>query len=926
MLFTLLRGPAAYAQFEEQPDFEKQRAQEEGEEPPPREVRAPVILRKADPVYPPQALREGRRGTVVLRIAVDVDGAVRRVEVVESAGADLDYAAMGAAAAFGFQPGTADGVPVSAAVLFRQRFDFTESQREAAARAAGPPPLNFLGQVREAGTKEVLPEAEVTVHLDDGTILAVTADDGGRFELRGVPAGRWMVHIAHPEHELMTTVEEFSAREAVEARYFLPRRSYNRFETVIRDRRPSKEVTRISLSRDEVNRVPGTFGDPIRAIEALPSMGQGTLFGGALLVRGTPPRSTAVYYDGVQIPQLYHFGMLRSVIHPELLENIEVYPGGFGPQYGRATAGVVDVRSRKLSLRGCRGVADISFLESGFFFGCGLTWGKARNPDAPDPRRITFAFAGRRSYFDAFVPLALEVVNPGQRGSIGFAPVYSDYQAKLEYRPVAAHHFSLLAFGSDDFVKFFITLPQDAGGGQGTFRFELQFHRLLGRWRWNIHPRMRNDFQVYTGLDSAFLGVHFTDGRPPPHRQLSAAGINNTGPVFGIREELRWDHAEWLSLLMGFEYAVNAPRLLVSTHEIGPLEQGREGTVDASTPLRHTRNVLREDRRALNLAPYLQVLIQPLPGLLLIPGFRWDYFLYSRDTRMAAPTPRFTGRWEPFDGTILKATSGVYYQAPRAYETSFYVGNPALLPERSFQNTVGFEQRLTPWMTVAINGFLNFRDDLVQLHALPINVDVDVGLPLFQTIFDNASIGRVYGVDFLLRHEITKHFYAWIAYTLSKSEVNRPPDDVWRMFNFDQTHILTFVGQYRIPWHFPFREWSRSGRLPRNWLANMGWAILAGDVSVGWRFRYVTGNPENYFQIAQPVAPEEEGQRPPEPLFVRRFSTWHQLDVRVDYKMTFDLWLMGISLDVLNVYNSKADDGDIPRIPLLPVLGINVEI
>lgn len=946
----LLRAGPVLAQLEAQPDFERKR-QEGLEQPAPPQVQSPVLLQRVDPIFPPEALRLQHGGVVLLRITVAEGGWVQRVEVEQSAGADLDWAAMGAASGFVFQPASVDGQAVPAVLLFKQSFTWTapapapvvEPEPEGSTPDPEPPPVRFRGVVREAGSKRALPEAEVSVRAGDGEPVVVTADGSGRFEVRGLPTGEALVKVAHPEHETFTTVEEFAHDDVVEAAYYLPRRSYNRFETVVRDRAFQREVTRVAVRREEVNRVPGTMGDPLRAIELLPSMAQTPLLGGQLLVRGTPPRSTAVYLDGVQIPQLYHFGMLRSVIHPEFLESIDVYPGGFGPQYSRATAGVVDVRSRNLTMDHYRGQADMSFLESGFFFGGPVRFPGARDTDGPDPRRLSFAFAARRSWLDAFIPLALEFINPGQAGSATFAPVYADYQAKLEYRPSAAHTFQAMAFGSDDQITFRFALPEERLDAR--MRFQLTFHRLVGRWRWNLHPRMINEAVVHVGVDAALIrlttglgleGLKDTDN-------TFDMQMTNRAPVLGVRNSLRYDVDRWLSFTLGVDSSLAFPRLALfilsrsSTLEPAPptpAEAAPESDADphevrSTLPVRSTMSAAQEQRYNVNLGSYLQAVVEPIPGLKLLPGFRLDYMVYGSESRAVAPMPRFTARWEPVRHTVLKATTGLYLQAPRAYESSNLTGNPSLQPEQSWQTTVGLEQRITPFMTVGINAFVNLRQDLIQTMAMPINVDVDLGLSMFADHFDNQSVGRVYGMDLLWRHEVTKHLYGWVAYTLSRSEVMHPPDRWWRPFNFDQTHILSVVGQYRVPWHLPFREWARSGRLPRGPLWNTGWSILCGDLSLGARFRYVTGNPQHYLEDAlvssTQVQDDAETPRVQPPPDGKRHKPFHQLDLRVDYKMSFNLWLATLSLDILNVYNAKADQDDIPRIPFLPVASFSAE-
>ena len=73
-----------------------------------------------------------------------------------------------------------------------------------------------------------------------------------------------------------------------------------------------------------------------------------------------------------------------------------------------------------------------------------------------------------------------------------------------------------------------------------------------------------------------------------------------------------------------------------------------------------------------------------------------------------------------------------------------------------------------------------------------------------------------YGLEVLLRQNLTSRFFGWVAYTLQRSERRDAPGEPWRLFDTDQTHNLILVGQYRIT-----PKWT-----------------------LGVRFRYVTGNPD----------------------------------------------------------------------------------
>jgi len=73
----------------------------------------PDMIRMPDPVYPPQARRLSKQGTVLLKVLVGVDGKVKKIEPVSKTGVGygFDQAATRAATNATFKPGTKDGKP-----------------------------------------------------------------------------------------------------------------------------------------------------------------------------------------------------------------------------------------------------------------------------------------------------------------------------------------------------------------------------------------------------------------------------------------------------------------------------------------------------------------------------------------------------------------------------------------------------------------------------------------------------------------------------------------------------------------------------------------------------------------------------------------------------------------------------------------------
>src|SRR5690606_6742127 len=185
-----------------------------------------------------------------------------------------------------------------------------------------------------------------------------------------------------------------------------------------------------------ITKVPGTGGDALRAIQSLPGVARPPAIAGLLIVRGSSPQDTNIFFDGALVPIVYHFGGLSSVVPTELIERIDFFPGNFSARYGRVTGGAIDValRSPNTSCTGAYGRAlPASEDENNCYHGLAqldLIDGRMllQGPIADD---WSFALAARRSWLDAWLGPVLEASGAG----VTAAPVYYDYQAFVEHRP-----------------------------------------------------------------------------------------------------------------------------------------------------------------------------------------------------------------------------------------------------------------------------------------------------------------------------------------------------------------------------------------------------------------------------------------------------------------------------------------------------------
>jgi len=100
-----------------------------------------------------------------------------------------------------------------------------------------------------------------------------------------------------------------------------------------------------SLRRAEVRQLPGAFGDPFRAIEIMPgvtSIVSGLPF---FYVRGAPPGNVGYFLDGVRVPYLFHVAAGPSVVHPGIVDRVDLYSGGYPARFGRFAGAVVSAET-----------------------------------------------------------------------------------------------------------------------------------------------------------------------------------------------------------------------------------------------------------------------------------------------------------------------------------------------------------------------------------------------------------------------------------------------------------------------------------------------------------------------------------------------------------------------------------------------------
>jgi TonB family protein len=854
-------------------------------------ITLPEPMTYVDPEYTEEAKRAGIEGDIVLALTISATGQVLAAEVLEGLGHGLDEAAEKAARQLEFSPARlADGTPFKAVIKYRY-----ELRRERKASAPEPVALAVLtGQVRGRDDERPLAGATITLTASaEGAAAmpppiarAVTSDAAGRFRLAPLPPGGYELRLSAPDHDELVVREELEAGQELDGTYRLTRRTTaaGAIDITVEGERPSRSVTRRSLAQRELERIPGTSGDALRSVQSLPGVARPPVVLGALLVRGSSPFDSQTFVDGVYVPLIYHFGGLSSVVPTELLSRIDFYPGNFSARYGRAMGGIVDAGMRAPRRDRYHGMAQLDLIDARLL---------AEGPVPLTDGKWSFAAAGRRSYFDAWLRPVLEWAGAG----VTQAPVYYDYQLLIDGEPAPGQKVRVSFYGSDDRLAILLKEPApNEPAIAGNMGMVTGFQRLA----LHTESKLGGRDELSTGLALSHDGI-----------ELAMAEYFLVLEAFGVlgRAEYRHRFADEAAVNLGLD--VLGGYYDVALRMPPPPQPGNPPNQPYST-----RNAETYAARGTNFRPagYLELELHPDSRTRIVPGLRLDY---ADDTGRLDPSPRLNARYaiiDDFPGTALKGGVGVFHQPPQFQQSMPPLGTEGLGSNRAIHYGLGVEQALTRQLGVSLEGFFKQLDQHVTGRAADTGAHVR---------YDNGGRGYSVGGELLLKYEPDERFFGWLAYTLSRSAIRNGPDEPEHLVAWDQTHILTVLGSYRLGhgWELGARFRLVSGNMLTPMVCDAT-SESCSETRVGAMFHGASGA-----YTAIPYGTVHSERMPP----------FHQLDLRVDKSWQFETWKLAAFLDVQNAYNSQNVEGllynynftrrqFVTGIPILPSIGLRGEI
>jgi TonB family protein len=544
-------------------------------------------------------------------------------------------------------------------------------------------------------------------------------------------------------------------------------------------REPSRTV---SLTRNEVRQVPGAFGDPFRVVEIMPGVTpivSGLPF---FFVRGAPPGNVGYYLDGVRIPLLFHVGAGPSVVHPALVQRVDLYPGGYPARFGRFSGGIVSSETAP-PLDRPHAEYNVRLFDAGAMI---------ETPFGPK-NQGAILLGGRYSY-TAFLltQLASDTLLD-----------YWDYQMRASYALGPKDTVGVFAFGSYDYLG-------QQTPTQTITLFGTEFCRVDFRYDKKLGDRGAVRIAVTPGFDRS---------RAQEDRYVRDR-------VLGVRSEWTYEASPRVLLRAGTDLQADSYDVQVVSGTLAPSIARVASYFPSRTDLAFG---VRADT-VIGLTERLQV----------TPGARVDLFSSQGATAIGVD-PRLAMRTEVTSRVRMLSALGIAHQPP-----SFVVPVPGFQPgglrgglQKAYQESLGLEADLfegtTGTLTVFHNAFADMSDPLGAREPIangcpPGTFPTDTlagdrgafgantftplcGQPRFPpgtigpdrsggggqaadsrgtqqaaNAFEVRTRGEAVGLEVFVKRRLTDRIGGFFSYTLSRSV--RTYNGREYIASFDRTHVL----------------------------------------------------------------------------------------------------------------------------------------
>lgn len=734
---------------------------------------------------------------------------------------------------------------------------------------------SIYGRVIDFVSKQPIPFANVLV-LE--TNFGAASDMNGYFKIENIPVNTYQVRasVIGYSSQIKTDVVIQTAKPT-EVNFELTSQAIElEGVTVTSDyfRKDPLEVNSIrNFSYEEIRRSPGGFEDVVRALSILPGVAQADAGRNDLIVRGGAPSENLYLINGIEVPNINHFGTQGatggplSYINLDFVRETSFSTGGFSALYGDKLSSVLNINLRDGREDRIGGKGTISASQFGL------------NLEGPITKSSNFIFSARRSYLDFIFKAA----------DFAFVPEYYDVLLKADFNPHSKDQFSFLFISAFDNVKFFnddadqrFDNSRILGTDQVQYVAGFTYRRLFENGFFNL-ALSRNYVDYDSRQRDSLLNPIFTNKAKEEENSLRA------DLVFKLSKTSEINFGGTAKLIES-DNDILFPVFITSFGDSLPVTSLKTENTYTKFGVYTNYNTLLFNRLTTNI------------------GVRSDIF--SALNKKVYFSPRLSLSYALTDLTNLNFSSGIYHQSPSYIWLEAFESNKDLEMIKVNQFVLGFDHRLSADALLKVEAFYKDYNNYPTSTVRPYLVLANTGAG-FSGSDDNyssfgleplvdAGFGKARGVELSIQKKLSDiPYYGIFSFTYSKSDYTSL-DGIERSGSYDQNWIINLSGGYK------FDEF---------------WEVSS-------KFRFASGKPYTPFNA--------DGTQNIADYNTRRLKSTHSLDIRIDKRWYFSGWTLITYLDIQNIYNQNNQSGirwdpremrtdESSSIGILPSIGISAE-
>ncbi len=591
------------------------------------------------------------------------------------------------------------------------------------------------------------------VSIEGQSELRTRADDEGQFTLTLPQSGKYSLRasISGDLYGESTLVSIETKQNNKPLKLFINLIG-SAAEITVTTESPTRQISAISISHEELNRVAGTAGDPLRAIQSLPGVAIGEDISSEPAVRGSFPGDNLYYVDFLPVGYLFHVGDSASVIQTEFIRDIDFYPSAFSAEYGDKIGAVFDINLIIPDRKDWQRTIDLGLL------------GISLAAQGPVTKNQSTFFGFRRSYLD----LALDLIgdNENHTEDILETPTFTDYQGKYIWDINVNNIVSLNISGANDSLT-----TQRPGASWWIEDEDQSYNTQAVVWDsyWNNNSNK---------LAFGYLSVarNATDG-PVRDRKIKRK-------ILFAREQLQFQHTKKHFFIVGGDLQSRTIDYYDLIYFGCDAIDGCQAEIDTTKHINIGAAYLKDrwfllDNLTLNLGARLS-------GNDLVKTFYLE--------------PRLGIEWNVLPQIALTAAWGQYNQMPNIDSLIGNFRNPNLEHIRSEHSVLGLKQELNngwSWKTEIY--YKTMWNLLERLEGMPHHI--------------NNGNGEAYGAEFFLKKYLTNKFSGWLSVTASRTEITNNQTTESFLTSYDQPLIATLVFSSKLKnrWFIDLKWYFHSG-------------------------------------------------------------------------------------------------------------------